>query len=103
MDSMIRELMGIDRIAREKVKATRQWREQQETEITAAKASLSESFTVKRELETKAFTELADKNRIEKLDALDAEYAAALSLLNAKFAANRAKWADELFNRVLEC
>jgi hypothetical protein len=100
---MIRELMGIDRVAREKVEATKQRREQQETEIAAAKASLGDSFAEKREREIAEITATVNDDRAAKLAAIEAEHAAALNALDAKFAANRAKWADELFERAIKC
>jgi hypothetical protein len=100
---MIRELVGIDRVARERVETIKAWRDEQKKSIAEEKTKLSEDFAAERERLLAKFTEETQAERDAKIAELESESATLIAALERKFDSNRSEWTDALLKRVTEC
>jgi hypothetical protein len=98
---MIRELVGIDRVARERVDSARAWFEEQRAAIEAEKTALNANFTETRERQLQEFTNTAHSDRDALIKEVERNCRADSDSLERKFNAHRAEWSDALFARSL--
>jgi len=103
MDSLILELVNIDRTARERVESVKAWRAEQEQDIANEKVRLSAELAAERERRLDLVRAEADKGRDALIERYESEYAALSDDLERQLDANRAEWTEALYKRVLEC
>ncbi|MDR2606236.1 MAG: hypothetical protein LBC38_03020 [Oscillospiraceae bacterium] len=103
MDSIIRELVGIDRVAREKLNSVNALREEQQLEISREKAAIEDAIISKYRNEYEEFAAITEAERNARIDRLCAEHEASVARLRQLFDEHRSEWAEALFERVTQC
>jgi len=103
MDSIIRELIGIDRIANEHLDSAYKLRDEKQSSLSKQKTAIQEEITAKYEAQFQACLSAAESEKTSKIAELETEYNAALCGIEKHFDEQRSDWADALFKRITEC